>query len=119
MRNISLCIGMTTSHAGKNLTPTTIGAAFCVNEACANFTPEEKRGGFRRRADSQEGTPAQAAPAAKKTAAKKTTTKAATAKKSTAKTTTAKKPAAKTTAKKSTAKTATTKKTAAKKAGES
>ena len=91
---------------------------FCVNEACANFTPEEKRGGFRRRADSQEGTPAQATPAAKKTAAKKPAAKKTTAKKTTAKAATAKKSTAKSTAKKSTAKTAA-KKTAARKAGES
>lgn len=57
---------------------------FCINERCANFTPEEKRGGFRRRADSQG-----------ETAGKTAGTKKATAKKPVAKKTTAKKTAAK------------------------
>ena len=71
---------------------------FCINEQCSNFTPEEKRGGFRRRAESQEEDKTSAAKktAAKKAGAKKTTT--------TAKKTAAKKTAAKTTAKKATAK---------------
>ena len=86
---------------------------FCINESCSNFTPEEKRGGWRRPAAAQTGEEG-AAPAAeetKKPAAKKTTAKktAAGAKKTTAKaaaekkTTAAKKPAAKTAAKKTTA----------------
>ncbi len=78
---------------------------FCINEACANFTPEEKRGGWRKPAAAGGGEGAVAAEtaekpkktatkktAAKKTAAeKKTTGKKAAAKKPTA----AKKPAAK------------------------
>ena len=86
---------------------------FCINESCSNFTPEEKRGGWRRPTAAQTGEEG-AAPAAeetKKPAAKKTTAKktAAGAKKTTAKaaaekkTTAAKKPAAKTAAKKTTA----------------
>ena len=78
---------------------------FCINESCSNFTPEEKRGGWRKPAAAQTGEEG-AAPAAeetKKPAAKKTTAKktAAGAKKTTAKaaaekkTTAAKKLAAK------------------------
>ena len=29
---------------------------FCINESCANFTPEEKRGGWRKPAAAVEGT---------------------------------------------------------------
>ena len=79
---------------------------FCINEACSNFTPEEKRGGWRKKTEtSAEGGEAAGEtaaaeeakkPAAKKTASAKTTAKKATATKSTAKkTTTAKKTAAK------------------------
>ena len=78
---------------------------FCINEKCENFTPEEKRGGWKKKETAAEGdepaaeTPAKKAPAAKKTAAaKKTTTvkKTAAAKKPAAKkTTTAKKAAEK------------------------
>ena len=69
---------------------------FCINEQCANFTPEEKRGGFRRRTDGQQGeTTAKTAGAkkatVKKTAAKKTVTKKAATKKTTAKKAPAKK----------------------------
>ena len=62
---------------------------FCINEACSNFTPEEKRGGYVKKtadAAAEEGTaqaPAKKA-AAKKTAAKKTVAKKTAAKKSTA-----------------------------------
>ena len=82
---------------------------FCINEKCENFTPEEKRGGWKKKETAAEGdepaaeTPAKKAPAAKKTAAAKKTT---TVKKTAA----AKKPAAK--------KTTTAKKTPAKKAAE-
>ena len=78
---------------------------FCINPDCANFTPEEKRGGWRKKTEAGgESAPAEApaeAPA-KKTAAKKTSAKKTTAKKSAA----AKKTAAKktTAAKKSAAK---------------
>lgn len=67
---------------------------FCINEQCANFTPEEKRGGYRRKsADGEavsEKTTAKKA-SAKKTAAKKTTTRKTTATKTAAKKTAAKK----------------------------
>ena len=82
---------------------------FCINEQCSNFTPEEKRGGWKKKteeadAPAQEGEESAKKPAAKKsTATKKTTKKADSAKKS-----------AKTTTKKTTTKKTT--KTAAKKA---
>ncbi len=82
---------------------------FCINEKCENFTPEEKRGGWKKKENAAEGDePAAEAPAKKATAAKKT----AAAKKTTTvkKTAAAKKPAAK--------KTTTAKKTPAKKAAE-
>ena len=66
---------------------------FCINEACSNFTPEEKRGGYVKKtadAAAEEGT-AQAP--AKKTAAKKTATKKTAAKKPAAKKSTATKKA--------------------------
>ena len=91
--------------------------AFCINEECSNFTPEEKRGGWRKKPETAEGQtePEEAQNAlteaaeekktAKKTAAKKTTAKKADTKKTAAKKTTEKKTAAKKTAtKKSTAK---------------
>ena len=78
---------------------------FCINEQCSNFTPEEKRGGYRKKTAAAEG---EADGTEKKPASK--TTKSAAAKK----TTTAKKTTA---AKKSTAtKKATTAKKTAKKA---
>lgn len=82
---------------------------FCINEQCSNFTPEEKRGGWKKKteeadAPAQEGEESAKKPVAKKsTAAKKTTKKADSTKKS-----------AKTTTKKTSTKKAT--KTAAKKA---
>ena len=91
---------------------------FCINPACSNFLPEEKRGYPRKKtADSAED--AEAA-AAEPTAEKKPAKRAAAAKKAgtaktTAKKTAAKKPAAsKTAAKKTTAKKETTAKTASK-----
>lgn len=88
---------------------------FCINPACANFLPEEKRGYPRRPAAQKDGeaeapeaaaaesgvkkTAAKKTVAAKKTAAKKTAAKkTVTAKKTAAKKTAAKKPAAKKTA---------------------
>ena len=73
---------------------------YCINEACSNFTPEEKRGGWKPKSTDSADTgeeKAEKKPAAKKTAAKKTAaTKTATAKKTAAKkTTTAKKSTAK------------------------
>ena len=97
---------------------------FCINEACSNFTPEEKRGGWRKKTEtSAEGTEAAGEtaaaeeakkPAAKKTAAKKTASKTSTAKKTT-KTAAKKTASAKTTAKKTTAAKSAAKKTAASK----
>ena len=59
---------------------------FCINEKCSNFTPEEKRGGFRKTAAKTEGEGAPAAETAetkpvKKTAAKKPAAKKPAAKK--------------------------------------
>ncbi len=68
---------------------------FCINEACSNFTPEEKRGGYRKKAETGDGaasedqSPAEEKPARKSVAGKKTA-----AKKPTARKTAAKKPAA-------------------------
>ena len=94
---------------------------FCINEACSNFTPEEKRGGWRKKTEeSGEEAPAQEAAEEGKTAekkapaAKKTTAKAA-AKKPAAKAAASKKASA---AKKPTAKKTAGKKTAAKKTEE-
>ncbi len=72
---------------------------FCINEACANFLPEDKRGGFKKKTeDASEGGSAPAAeekPAAKKSASKKTPAKKTASKaKTTSKKTTAKKTAA-------------------------
>ena len=81
---------------------------FCINEACSNFLPEEKRGYPKKPAEKKEGeAPApetqEEKKSVKKTAAKKTATakKPTTAKKtSAAQKSAAKKPAAKKTAKK-------------------
>ena len=74
---------------------------FCINEACANFLPEEKRGYVKKKTDEGEAAPAEEKTtkkaAAKKPAAKKT----AAAKKPAAKKTAEKKPAAKKTTAKS------------------
>ena len=82
---------------------------FCINEECENFTPEEQRGGYRKKKTEESGDAEKTAAAETKATAKKTTTKKTAAKK-----TAAKKPATKKTAAKKT----TTKKTAAKKASE-
>ena len=94
---------------------------FCINEECENFTPEELRGGYRKKKTTEEPaaeeakaeTKAEAAETVKtkKTAEKKTAAKKPTAKKATTKKTAAKKTAAK----KTTTKKTTTKKTTAKK----
>ena len=60
---------------------------FCINEACENFVPEEKRGGYRKKKTAEAGETAAEA----KTTEKKTTAKKAAAKKTTTKKTTAKK----------------------------
>ncbi len=68
---------------------------YCINEDCSNFTPEDKRGGYKKK---EEGTTAEAAAPSKKAPAKKTTkktTKKAAAKKPAAKKTTTKKTSAK------------------------
>jgi len=68
---------------------------FCINEKCENFTPEEKRGGYKK--TTQTGVEEKKAekPAEKKTAAKKTGAKKAAAKKASGKKTAAKKTATK------------------------
>ena len=88
---------------------------FCINEKCENFTPEEQRGGWKKKTETKTDASASSPEepkkvpvkkaAAKKTAASKTTAakKTTTAKKSTAKKTTA---AKKTTTKKTTKKSA-------------
>ncbi len=101
---------------------------FCIHEGCPNFTPEEKRGGWKRKtaddageAGSESGTaPEEKQPEAKKTAAKKTAASKTGAKKtSTAKKAASKTAAEKTAAKKTTAKkTSTAKKAASKTAAE-
>ena len=81
---------------------------FCINEQCSNFTPEEKRGGWKKKteeadAPAQEGEESTKKPAAKKSTATTKTTKKADSTKKSAKTTTKKtttKKTTKTTAKK-------------------
>ena len=71
---------------------------FCINTECSNFTPEEKRGGYKKKtADSAEGETAvtESKSASKKTAEKKPASKKAAAKKAPAKKTTTKKTTAK------------------------
>ena len=88
---------------------------FCINPACENFLPEDKRGFVRKKAadaEAAEESAAEAAPA-KKSAAKKTTAKTAAKAETAAKKTAVKKTAAKPAAK--SAKAAAAKKTAAKK----
>ena len=80
---------------------------FCINEQCSNFTPEEKRGGWKKKteeadAPAQEGEESTKKPAAKKSTATTKTTKKADSTKKSAKTTTKKTTTKKTT--KSTAK---------------
>ena len=90
--------------------------AYCINENCSNFTPEEKRGGWKKPAPAvKEGEEGAEAAQSEEKAVKKTTTKKTTAKKTTAKKSTTTKKAA--TTKKTTAeKNTTEKKTATKKA---
>ncbi len=54
---------------------------FCINEACSNFTPEEKRGGYRRKTETQGEDAGEKKTTAKKTTAKKTAAKKPAAKK--------------------------------------
>ncbi len=97
---------------------------FCIHEGCPNFTPEEKRGGWKKKTadtagegDGEAGTsPEEKQPETKKAAGKKTTAKkTADSKTGAKKTSTAKKTASKTAAEKTGAKKTTAKKTAAKK----
>ncbi|MGI5933405.1 MAG: type I DNA topoisomerase [Lawsonibacter sp.] len=97
---------------------------FCIHEGCPNFTPEEKRGGWKKKTadaagegDGEAGTsPEEKQPETKKAAGKKTTAKkTADSKTGAKKTSTAKKTASKTAAEKTAAKKTTAKKTAAKK----
>ncbi len=80
---------------------------FCVNEACSNFLPEDKRGYYKKKT-AEAGEAAAPAEEAAEKPAKKTTKKAASSK------TTKKAAEKKTTAKKTTTKKTTTKKTAKK-----
>ena len=87
---------------------------FCINETCEAFLPEDKRGYYKKKtetneevpADEPQGEPTAAAPekkpAAKKTAAKKPAAKKTTTKKTAAKESTKKAPAKKSSAKKKT-----------------
>jgi DNA topoisomerase-1 len=75
---------------------------FCINEACSNFLPEDKRGYYKKPQSDEAGTKDQGLGTREQEAAKKTTAKKTTAKKPAAKKTAAKKPAAKKTAKKET-----------------
>ena len=97
---------------------------FCIHEGCPNFTPEEKRGGWKKKTadasgegDGEAGTsPEEKQPETKKAAGKKTTAKkTADSKIGAKKTSTAKKTASKTAAEKTAAKKTAAKKTAAKK----
>ena len=97
---------------------------FCIHEGCPNFTPEEKRGGWKKKtadaageAEGGAGTvPEEKQPEAKKAAGKKTAAKKTAASKTGAKkTTTAKKTASKTAAEETAASKTTAKKAAAKK----
>ena len=84
---------------------------YCINESCANFLPEEKRGYVKKTADAKKDEDKSAKKTTKKTAAKKTAAKKTTAKKTTAKKTAAKK----TVVKKAAPKKAPVKKTVSKK----
>ena len=78
---------------------------FCINEACSNFTPEEKRGGYRKKEETTGETGAsEPAPAEEPAPAKSSGAKKAAEKKPAAKKAAAKKPAAKTAARKPAAK---------------
>ncbi len=67
---------------------------FCINEKCSNFTPEDKRGGYRKKAAAEDGgetAPGADAPAEEKSGEKKPAEKKSAGKKTAAKTTAAKK----------------------------
>ena len=83
---------------------------FCINETCANFLPEDKRGYYKKKTAEEEASPAEAEESGKKTAKKASSARKPAAKKTEAKKTAEKK----STAKKTSAKKTTTKKTAKK-----
>ena len=58
---------------------------FCIHEDCANFTPEEKRGGWKKPAEGETAEKSTKKTAEKKTTAKKTAEKKTTTKKTTTK----------------------------------
>ena len=64
---------------------------FCINENCANFLPEDKRGYYKKKSEGEETQETEEKTAARKTASKKTAAKKTAAKKSTAKKSTTKK----------------------------
>ena len=71
---------------------------FCIHEGCGNFTPEENRGGWKKKAGTEgeeKASAAEKSDAKKTAAAKKTSSKKTTAAKTAAKKTTAKKTAKK------------------------
>lgn len=71
---------------------------FCINEACANFLPEDQRGYYKKKTaipEDAENAPAEEVKVEKKTQAKKAPSKKTGTKKTAAKKTAAKKPAAK------------------------
>ena len=57
---------------------------YCINEACANFVPEEKRGYPKKTVKTEEDPASEKKPATKKTAAKKAEAKKSAAKKTAA-----------------------------------
>ena len=59
---------------------------FCINDVCANFLPEDKRGYYKKAQTKAEDVGEEKKPASKKTTAKKTATKKTTAKKTGGKT---------------------------------
>ncbi|NLF34539.1 MAG: type I DNA topoisomerase [Clostridiales bacterium] len=67
---------------------------FCINEQCSAFVPEDKRGGYKKKAATEEGGDKAAEETGKKPAAKKPAAKKPAAKKPAAKKPAAKKPAA-------------------------
>jgi DNA topoisomerase-1 len=76
---------------------------FCINETCENFLPEDKRGYYKKKTDTEAPAQEEAAQE-KKTAKKSSSTKKTAAKKPAAKKTAAKKPAEKKSAAKKTTK---------------
>ena len=88
---------------------------FCVNEKCARFLPEDQRGYYKKKTETEpaaEGEPVEEKPAEKKTAAKKSAAKKTAVKASAAKKTTTKSTAAKKTTKTAAKKEPAEKKTA-------